>query len=60
MGSILALKNFSYPNGAVAGVNSGTEKGPHSEKGEVHQIGMVACFISEIAQDRLLGAEDRL
>jgi hypothetical protein len=51
---------FHLLMGAVACVESGAGKGPHNEKGEVHQIGMVACFISEIAQDRLLGAEDRL
>jgi hypothetical protein len=30
------------------------------EKREVHRIGMVACFIGEVEQDQLLGAENRL
>ncbi|MFT3893128.1 MAG: hypothetical protein QM730_15975 [Anaerolineales bacterium] len=28
------------------------------EKSEVHRIGMVACFISEIEQDQFLGIEN--
>jgi hypothetical protein len=29
--------------------------GVRKAKNEVHQIGMVACFISEVAQERFLG-----